>query len=142
MSTALLFISANIIVTTILTTCSKTLNLIYYISQDHQCFEELNHLLVNSDIKRKIAKIHKLLASINNNNEVILMAINDLHEPIIELNKLLEQCFIIKNEHQSKYLSKWRSITLPCKELETQIQLFNTRFDDLVKITTIIHHIK
>ena len=127
-------------VKTIMYTCAKTLGLIYYMNQDDH-FKEINQILLVSDIKKRVAKTHKLLTTMDNIHPAVCMCVQDLYETILAINTLLEQSLLIKQEHDKKYLSTWRGIQLPSSELNTQIQLFNIRFDDLVKITTIVHYL-
>lgn len=132
------FIGANVIINTIAHTYAKTLSLIKINQNNNQ----LNNLLINTDIKRKVVITHKLITSINVENEILFMAVKDLEEPIIQINKLLEESSFIYNNHQEKYFSSYRSLLMPLEALELQIHLFNIRFDDFVKIATIIHYIK
>lgn len=141
MITAVGIVGCNLCVKTVMYTCAKTLNLVKYISQDTRHFEELNYLLMTTDIKKKVAKTHKLLTTLNSLHEAINMAIQDLHENILVINHLLESCILIREQHDAKYFSNWRSLTIPQKELEMHIQIFNIRFNDLVKMTTIIKNI-
>ena len=141
MITAIGIVGCNLCVKTVMFACAKTLNLVKYISQDTREFEALNDLLIISDIKKKVAKTHKLLTLMTIENEAIKMAIQDLYENIVIINQLLESCLLIRDHHDTKYFSNWRSIIIPQKELEIQIQVFNIRFDDLVKMTTIVKNI-
>lgn len=141
MITAISIVGCNLCIKTVMFACAKTMGLVKYISQDTSHFETLNELLMISDIKKRVAKIHKLLTLDDVKHEVIDMAIQDLHESITNINKLLEQCIMVREEHDAKYLANWRTLYIPEKELNIQIQLFNIRFDDLVKITTIIKNI-
>ena len=140
MITAIALTGSYICVKTIMYTCAKTLGLIYYMNQDDH-FKEINQLLLISDIKKRVAKTHKLLTTMDHVHPAVCMCVQDLYESILGINTLLEQSLSIKQEHGKKYLSTWRSLQLPSFDLNTQIQLFNIRFDDLVKITTIVHYL-
>ena len=143
MIAAVAMTGSYICVKTIMYTCAKTLGLIYYMNQDCDKgdFKEINKVLLMSDIKKRVAKTHKLLTTMDHIHPAVCMCVQDLYETILNINTLLEQSLSIKQEHGKKYLSTWRSLQLPSSELNTQIQLFNIRFDDLVKITTIVHYL-
>lgn len=105
---------------------------------------KLLHLLLISDIKQKIAKTHKLLcelALLTSLKEYVLMSIKDLHEVIQHLNELFEEQLTLEHNHKQLYFSNWRSIDNKKKidKIEIYIELFNIRFDDLLKMIQISH---
>ncbi len=140
MITGIAIVGCQVCVQTVMFTCAKTLGLMKCISQDNH-LEVLNDLLFMSDIKKRVAKIHKLLTTMNEVEEPIKMAIQDLHENITLINQLLETCISLRDNHCEKYLANWRSLVVPHQDLGLQIQIFNIRFDDLVKMTTIVKNI-
>lgn len=141
------FISTSLCINTIMFTCAKTLNLVKYItsSNTENKYDEINMLLYTTDIKNKVAKIHKLILNIDNTilKDCIKMAINDLHESIHEINVILEEYINIKKYHDTLYFNYLRNIdyTKSLKNLNLTINLFNLRFDDFVKIVTVVKYI-
>lgn len=134
------YVGMNLCFKTMMYGCAKTLGLVKYMTTQDEGFETLNHLLVTTDIKQKVAKTHRLLVMMEQNliHECIKMAMIDLYGTIHVINQLLETCIGQKHQHQKLYLSSWRSLDLPLNHLSTQIQVFNIRFDDLLKIMTMV----
>jgi phosphoribosylaminoimidazole (AIR) synthetase len=141
------FISTSLCINTIMFTCAKTLNLVKYItsSNTENKYDAINMLLYTTDIKNKVAKIHKLILNIDNTilKDCIKMAINDLHESIHEINVILEEYINIKKYHDTLYFNYLRNMdyTKSLKDLNLTINLFNLRFDDFVKIVTVVKYI-
>jgi hypothetical protein len=139
-------ITANMCLKTVMFTCSKSLGLIKSLSiQDVNHYEELNKLLVKTDVKQKIAKIHQLLMDLEKYElkSCIKLAISDLHYTIQTINNLLEQCINLNQNHKQLWLHQYRSLNMNdlLIQLELQINLLNIRFDDLYKIITIIKNV-
>ena len=67
---------------------SKTLSLINYIttSTNH---DEFKDALLYHDVKKKVAKIHKLLFDLPDTHPSVHMAINDIQETIDTINKIM-----------------------------------------------------
>lgn len=122
---------------------SKTLSLINYVflntSTNH---DEFKDSLLYHDVKKKVAKIHRLLFDITDTHPSIHMAINDIKETIDNLNQIIEEYIAITNIHNYKYLKGLRSIdvTIPNKNLLLHVHLLDTRFNDFVKITQLLSY--
>lgn len=120
---------------------SKTLNLINYIttSTNHDAFKDA---LLYHDVKKKVAKIHKLLFDLPNAHPAIHMAVNDIKETIDIMNEIIEEYISITNAHNNAFF-KWSSyadITIPHKNLLLYIHLLNTRFDDFIKMIQVVSY--
>lgn len=132
---------------TILFTTAKTLGLINYIitpNINYNITDQCHTILIESDIKKKIAKIHQLLLDIDDNQPTFIkMAINDISESIDNINKCLENYINLKEKHQMLYFNVYRSIDLEdlIKMLSLHIKLLNIRFDDLLKFVQISNKI-
>lgn len=139
-------VGATFCMKTILYACAKTLGLVRNLTQVDDQTADLNLLLLKSDIKKKIAKTHKLLMDIENENlkDSVKLAIMDVNESIYIINELLEDCLFIKNKHRELYLGNWRSMDMGdvINKLTIQIDIFNIRFNDLLNIITIVNCFK
>jgi hypothetical protein len=138
-------LTANMCLKTVMFTCSKSLNLMRSISYDDvNHYEELNKMLIKTDIKQKIAKIHKLLMDLEKQElkDCVKMAINDLHYTIQSINTILEHCIDLNQNHKQLWLHQYRTLKIdePLSQLKLQIKLLNIRFEDLYKIINIIHY--
>lgn len=132
-------VGSALCIKSILYACGKSLNLCYYfVSNKTDQFKEVNILLSKTDIHRKIAKTHQFLREIDtaNVNNSIKLAIGDLEECITNINNCLDQLIINNNNYQSLYFYRWRSYNIDdlLTQLNLNIDLFNIRFDDLLKI--------
>ena len=131
--------------------CVKTLSLIknVFTYDNHSGFHELNSLLYKTDIKSKIAKIHSLLVDINENipheniKDSVRLSIKDLEDCIVKINTNIEDCIYCKQKHDMIYFSSLRKMDLTpqIKNLELHINILFNRFDDLVKILTVVKYI-
>jgi len=138
--------SANMCLKMIMFSCSKSLGLIKSLTiNDVNHYNELNKLLIKSDVKQKIAKIHKLIMDLEKYElkDCIKMAIEDLHYTIQSINDLLEQCIELNTNHKQLWLHQYRTLKMdePLCQLELQIYLLQIRFDDLYKLMSIIQNI-
>ena len=128
-------------------TCSQSLGLIKSITsyQSINHYDELNKLLLRTDMKQKIVKIQQMLSDIQPTKvkECIKTAIFDLHETIKNINTLLEECITINTNHKQLWFHAWRTVDMnqPINKLQIYNDILNQRFDDLVKLTTIVLYI-
>ena len=104
--------------------------------------DALQQLLFKTDIKKKIARTHKLiceLALLTELQESVLMAIRDLGEVIEHLNVLFEELLNLESHHKQLYFHQWRTIDQKgnVDDISTYIDLFNLRFDDMLKMIQI-----
>lgn len=130
---------------TVLFSASKTMSLIHTILTPTNItnYDAFQTTLVEQDVKKKVAKIHKLLFHFNINNEhtFIKMAMDDICEAIQSINECIEQYKIAKEKHDLKCFNTYRTFdnTLFVKTLTLHIHLLNTRFDDLIKIIQVMN---
>lgn len=116
---------------------SKTLSLINYIttSANH---DEFKDALLYHDVKKKVAKIHKLLFDLPDTHPSVHMAINDIQETIDTINKIMEEYIHMINNHSYFTFSRTADMNLLHKNLLLHIHLLNTRFDDFIKIMQVL----
>lgn len=125
-------------------TCSQSLNLLKNITtyQSVNHYDELNQFLLKTDLKQKIIKIQQLLVDLQltKMKECIKTAIFDLHETIKNINVLLQECITINSNHKQLWFHAWRAVNMnhPLKQLQLQNDILNQRFDDFVKLITIV----
>jgi hypothetical protein len=129
---------------TVLFSASKTMSLIHTILTPTIInYDAFQTALVEYDVKKKVAKIHKLLLHFNINNELpfIKMAIDDICEAIQSINECIEQYKISKEKHDLKCFNTYRTFdnSVYVKTLTLHIHLLNTRFDDLIKIIQVMN---
>lgn len=128
---------------TVLFTAAKTIGLIQSILPvNNICYDLFQTALVESDVKRKVAKIHKLLLHINDEQPpFIKMAIDDILDSIILVNECIEQYKIAKEKHELKILNHYRTLNTDyfTKSIIININLFNIRCNDLVKMIQIMN---
>lgn len=139
-------ITTNMCLKAVLFTASKSLNLIKLLSfNTYNHYDDLNKLIIKTDVKHKIVKIHKLLMDLEKYElkDCIKLAISDLHYTIQSINNLLEECIHLNNNHKQLWFHQYRSINMDThiNQLDLQIHLLNIRFDDLYKIINIIKNV-
>lgn len=139
-------VSANMCLKAVLFTCSKSLGLIKsltYTNVNH--YNDLNKLLIKTDVKQKIAKIHKLIMDLEKLElkDCIKLAISDLHYTIKSINDILENCIDLNVYHKQLWLHQYRSLDMNdyLNQLDLHINILNIRFDDLYKLTCILKNI-
>lgn len=133
---------AGYCVKAVLFSCVKTLGLIKNV-YDYKHFDELNHLLLTTDIKQKIVKTHKLLVELDKIvlKDCIVCAIQDLNITINTINELLEDSLFYQMKHQQLYFNRWRSANIELTPLKIHIELFNLRFNDMLNLIMIMDKI-
>lgn len=123
--------------TSILYACGKGLNLCYYFTSNKTNeYEDINNLLLKTDIKCKIAKTHLFLKDVDDKtlSNCVKLAIKDLEEVIIKINLALQHFIVVNENYNALYFKKWRSNNLNLlTNLENDINLFNIRFEDMVQ---------
>lgn len=129
--------------------CSKTISILnYYLStpETQIDFKEIINICVGEDLERKVGKISLLmkeLEEVENLNLSVISAIEDINRAVIDINSILQQCKIIKQEYDSLYWKTWRKIdyTPTLAKLQLGIKILNIRFCDLDRIVSISSHI-
>ncbi len=99
-------------------------------------FNNINQLLIKTDIQSKLMRVRQFLKDvcIEEESSSIQLAIQDLEESMTTINSYLEQLLTTQKCHQSLYFSQWRStnVSTLLTNLELVIYQFDHRFKDLL----------
>ena len=129
---------------TVLFSASKTMSLIQNMLAPVSVvdYDPFQTLLVEYDLKKKVAKIHKLLLHLHHDQPpFIKMAIDDIEEAIKNINECIEQYKIAKERHDLKCFNTYRTFdtTFFSKILTINSNLLNMRFDDMIKMIQVMN---